>query len=56
MDECKPIKTPMVTSGHLDLDVNGKLVDQSLYRSLIGSLLYLTTSRPNNMFIVCLCA
>ena len=56
MDECKPIKTPMATSGHLDLDVNGKLVDQSLYHSLIGSFLYLTASRPNIMFIVCLCA
>ena len=30
MDECKPIKTPMATSGHLDLDVDGKPVDQSL--------------------------
>ena len=30
MDECKPIKTPMVTNGHLDLDVDGKPVDQSL--------------------------
>ena len=56
MDECKPIKMPMATSGHLDLDVNGKSVDQSLYRSLIGSLLYLTASRPDIMFSVCLCA
>ena len=45
MDECKPIKTPMATNGHLDLDMDGKSVDQSLYRSLIGSLLYLTASR-----------
>ena len=36
MDECKPIKMPMATSGHLDLDVNGKPVDQSFYLSLIG--------------------
>ena len=56
MDECKPIKTPMATNGHLDLDVDGKSVDQSLYRSMIGSLLYLTASRPNIMFSVCLCA
>ena len=39
MDECKPIKTPMPTNGHLDLDVDGKPVDQSLYRSMIGSAL-----------------
>ena len=40
MDECKPIKTPMETNGHLDLDVDGKPVDQSLYHSMIGSLPY----------------
>ena len=34
MDECKPIKTPVATNGHLDLDVDGKPVDQSLYRSM----------------------
>ena len=56
MDECKPIKTPMATSGLVDLDVNGKSVDQSLDCSLIGSLLYLTASRPDIMFSVCLCA
>jgi hypothetical protein len=56
MDECKPIKTPMATNGHLDLDVDGKPVDQSLYRSMIGSLFYLTVSRPDIMFSVCLCA
>ena len=38
MDECKLIKTPMATNGYLDLDVNGKPVDQSLYRSMIGSI------------------
>ena len=40
MDECKPIKTPMPTNGHLDLDEGGKTVDQTLYRSMIDSLLY----------------
>jgi hypothetical protein len=56
MDDCKPIKTPMPTNGHLDLDEGGKSVDQKLYRSMIGSLLYLTASRPNIMFSVCMCA
>ena len=56
MDECKPIKTPMPSNGHLDLDEGGKMVDQTLYCSMIGSLLYLTTSRPDIMFSVCMCA
>ena len=56
MDECKPIKTPMPTNGHLDLDEGGKSVDQTLYRSMIGSLLYLTASRPDIIFSVCVCA
>ena len=56
MDECKPIKTPMSTNGHLNLDEGGNTVDQTLYRSMIGSLLYLTASRPDIMFSVCMCA
>jgi len=56
MEDCKPIKTPMPTNGHLDLDEGGKPIDQTLYRSMIGSLLYLTASRPNIMFNVCICA
>ena len=46
----------MPTNGHLDLDEGGKSVYQTLYRSMIGSLIYLTTSRPNIMFSVCMCA
>jgi hypothetical protein len=56
MDDCKSIKTPMPTNGHLDLDEGGKSVDQKLYRYMIGSLLYLTASRPDIMFSVCMCA
>ena len=55
MDECKRIKTPMPSNGHLDLDEGGKTVDQTLYRSMIGSLLYLTASRPDIMFSVYVC-
>jgi hypothetical protein len=40
MKDAKPIKTPMGTNGHLDLDTGGKYVDQKVYRSMIGSLLY----------------
>jgi hypothetical protein len=56
MENCKPNKTSMITNAHLNLDKEGKSVDQSLYRSLIGHLLYLTASRPDIMFSVNLCA
>jgi hypothetical protein len=56
MDKAKPIKTPMGTNGHLDLDLGGTSVDQKVYRSMIGSLLYLCASRPDIMLSVCVCA
>jgi hypothetical protein len=56
MKDGKPIKTPMGTNGHLDLDTGGKSVDQKVYRSMIGSLLYLCASRPDIMLFVCMCA
>jgi hypothetical protein len=40
MKNAKPIKTPMGTNGHLDLDTGGKSIDQKVYWSMIGSLLY----------------
>jgi hypothetical protein len=55
MDKAKPIKTPMGTNGHLDLDLDGTSVDQKIYRSMIGSLLYLCASRPDIMLSVCMC-
>lgn len=56
MNDCKITETPMSSSEHLDADANSKPVDQKLYRSMIGSLLYLCASRPNILFSVCLCA
>jgi hypothetical protein len=56
MDKAKPIKTPMDTNGHLDLDVGGKSMDQKVYHSITGSLLYLCVSRPDIMLSVCMCA
>nr|ABF96984.1 retrotransposon protein, putative, Ty1-copia subclass [Oryza sativa Japonica Group] len=56
LEDAKPIKTPMATNWHLDLDEGGKPVDLKLYRSMIGSLLYLTASRPDIMFSVCMYA
>src|SRR4051812_4661917 len=49
-------KTPMGTSISLDKDENEKSIDQKLYKGMIGSLLYITASRPDIMFSVCLCA
>jgi hypothetical protein len=56
MKDGKPIKTPMGTNGHLDLDTGGKSVDQKVYRSMIGSLLYLCASRLDIMLSVCMYA
>ena len=55
-DECKIVKTPMTSNGHLDLDEVDGHVDHTLYNSLIGSLLYLTTYRIDVMFGVCMFA
>ena len=55
MVSAKPIKTPMPTNGHLDLNDEGKAVDTKVYRSMIGSLLYLCASRLDIMLSVCAC-
>ncbi|KAK0595647.1 hypothetical protein LWI29_008688 [Acer saccharum] len=56
LENGKDFETPMSTTLKLDKDEKGKSVDQSLYRSMIGSLLYLTASRPDICFSVGLCA
>ena len=56
MSDVKAISTPMGTNGSLDSDDSGNMVDQKIYRSMIGSLLYVTVSRPDVMFSVCMCA
>ncbi|GKC17218.1 putative ribonuclease H-like domain-containing protein, partial [Tanacetum coccineum] len=48
--------TPMETNKALAKDEDGEDVDVHLYRSMIGSLMYLTSSRPNIMFSVCACS
>ena len=52
MNEAKAIITPMGTNVNLDSDASGNMVDQKLYRSMIGSLLHVTASRPDVMFSV----
>jgi hypothetical protein len=56
IDELKPMSTPMSMATSLDPDENSEAVDQREYRSMIGSLLYLTMTRPDIQFTVCLCA
>jgi len=56
MEDAKGMKTPMKPNAYLDLDANGKATDQKVYRSMIGSLLYLCASRPDIMHSVCMCA
>jgi len=52
MEDCKPVLTPMVIGCKLSLKDSSKDVDQRLYRSMIGTLLYVTTSRPDIMQVV----
>jgi hypothetical protein len=56
MVELKPVSTPMSSAASLGLDEDGKAVDQREYRSMIGSLLYLTATRPDIQFVMWLCA
>ena len=56
MNEAKATSTPMGINNNLDSDASGNMVDQKLYQSMIGSLLYVTASRPDVMFSVCMCA
>ncbi|GJW28350.1 putative reverse transcriptase, RNA-dependent DNA polymerase [Tanacetum coccineum] len=54
--DVKTACTPMETHTPLLKDEDGEDVDEHLYRSMIGSLMYLTSSRPDIMFVVCACA
>ncbi|GKE94797.1 hypothetical protein Tco_1579652 [Tanacetum coccineum] len=56
MDNCHSIGTPLATKPKLDVDLSGEPVDQSDHRSKIGSLMYLTSSRPDLVQAVCYCA
>jgi hypothetical protein len=54
--DAKVASTPVETHKSLHADLEGEDVDVHLYRSMIGSLMYLTSSRPDIMFAVCVCA
>jgi hypothetical protein len=54
--DAKPVSTPMSTTTTLDPIEDGEAVDQREYKSMIGSLLYLTATRSDIQFTKCLCA
>ena len=55
MENAKHMATPMSTACYLDKDETGQSIDVKQYRGMIGSLLYLSASRPDIMFSVCMC-
>ncbi|GJV44341.1 putative nucleotidyltransferase, ribonuclease H [Tanacetum coccineum] len=56
METSDLVDTPMVEKSKLDEDPQGKAVDPTRYRGMIGSLMYLTSSRPDLVFAICMCA
>ncbi|GJX53231.1 retrovirus-related pol polyprotein from transposon TNT 1-94 [Tanacetum coccineum] len=56
METCDPVDTPMVEKSKLDEDPQGNAVDPTRYHKMIGTLMYLTSSRPDLLFVVCMCA
>nr|GEX41828.1 retrotransposon protein, putative, unclassified [Tanacetum cinerariifolium] len=56
MESCDSVDTPMVDRLKLDEDPSGIPVDQTYFRSMVGSLMYHTASRPDLVFAVCMCA
>ncbi|GJV41785.1 hypothetical protein Tco_1420225 [Tanacetum coccineum] len=56
METCDPVDTPMVEKSELDEDPQRKAIDPTRYRGMIDTLMYLTSSRPDLVFAVCMCA
>ncbi|GKA82219.1 retrovirus-related pol polyprotein from transposon TNT 1-94 [Tanacetum coccineum] len=56
IESSNPVDTPMVEKSKLDEDTQGKTVDPTHYRGMIGTHMYLTASRPDLTFDVCMCA
>jgi hypothetical protein len=52
MLECKSMNTPMETKLKLLIDISSELIDAKLYRQIIGSLMYLTNTKPDICFVV----
>ncbi|GJY08167.1 retrotransposon protein, putative, unclassified [Tanacetum coccineum] len=56
LDQCDPVDIPMVERLKLDEDPNGTLVNPTRYRGMVDFIMYLTASRPDLVFAVCMCA
>ncbi|GKB50797.1 hypothetical protein Tco_0901550 [Tanacetum coccineum] len=56
MESYDPVDTPIVEKSKLDEDTQGKSVDPTHYRVMVGTLMYLTSSRPDLVYVVCMCA
>ena len=56
LESARSVRTPMSPNVKLTIDLLGKSVDPSLYKSMIGSLLYLTVNRPDISYSVGVCA
>ncbi|GJZ54972.1 gag-pol polyprotein [Tanacetum coccineum] len=56
METCDPVGTLMEIKDKLDLDKNGTLIDATIYHSMIGALMYLTSNSPDIVHANCLCA
>nr|GEV05209.1 uncharacterized mitochondrial protein AtMg00810-like [Tanacetum cinerariifolium] len=56
LENCDSVPTPMVEQAKLKLDLVGNPVDHTDYRNMIGSLMYVTLSRPDILFATCMCA
>ncbi|GKF79157.1 hypothetical protein Tco_0234725, partial [Tanacetum coccineum] len=56
MESSDPVDTPIVEKSKLDEDTQGKVIDPTHYHGMIGTLMYLTASRLDLTFAVCMCA
>ncbi|GJZ80815.1 integrase, catalytic region, zinc finger, CCHC-type containing protein [Tanacetum coccineum] len=56
IESCDPVDTPMVEKSKLDEDTQGKAVDPTHYCGMVGTLMYLTSSRPDLVYVFCMCA
>ncbi|GKE12139.1 retrovirus-related pol polyprotein from transposon TNT 1-94, partial [Tanacetum coccineum] len=56
MESCNPVDTPMVEKSKLDEDPQGKAINPTHYHDMVGTLMYLTSSRPDLVYAVCICA